>query len=33
VLANIHCDDPEDVDKVKAALKESAGKNGDLVVV
>jgi len=33
VLANIHCDDPEDVDKVKAALKESAGNAGDLVVV
>lgn len=33
VLANIHVDDPEDVDKVKAALKESAGNGGALVVV
>lgn len=33
VLAHIHCDDPEDADKVRDGLKESTDIDGDLVVV
>lgn len=33
VLANVHCDDPEDAEAVRDALKESAKGRAKLVVV
>ena len=33
VLADVHCDDPADAEKVRDALKQSYKNNGSLVVV